>query len=360
MQAFKETYEAILLNDAIMQVFCEADKAESVRCMVAFCAKMIEEIHNDKDQIEAFWPENKRAATVIKPILERAVRFYRLVLTLFQHEAQGFEDDSDDVIYYLKFSGKDLFEKTLKKLLTADKPDTDAGISAEGSTVLRNLVKDVVKTAASSKILGPKMQTIKQAMDVAASAGQDASTCSDLLSLLVEAAQYVPDFRDGLRKGKTLDFEKSLKAGLLDAVHKIVHVSGDSGTSTITSDQIAKLEKGLSWMEEDQHVLAAQGALKTFATKHNSAIAIKDLMVWATSFSQDAVKNQGSIMKLDGYNQLRDILLKSDKNKKGLPQEVKVALGPAIYEMLKDIVLHVSCQIEWKIFQPIGLSGLSP
>lgn len=295
MQAFKETYEAILLNDAIMQVFCEADKAESVRCMVAFCAKMIEEIHNDKDQIEAFWPENKRAATVIKPILERAVRFYRLVLTLFQHEAQGFEDDSDDVIYYLKFSGKDLFEKTLKKLLT-----------------------------------------------------------------VVEAAQYVPDFRDGLRKGKTLDFEKSLKAGLLDAVHKIVHVSGDSGTSTITSDQIAKLEKGLSWMEEDQHVLAAQGALKTFATKHNSAIAIKDLMVWATSFSQDAVKNQGSIMKLDGYNQLRDILLKSDKNKKGFPQEVKVALGPAIYEMLKDIVLHVSCQIEWKIFQPIGLSGLSP
>ncbi len=346
VQDFRETYEAILMNDAIMKVFCEADSPESLRCILAFCAKMIEAIHNDKEKMEAFWAENNSAAATraIKSTIERAARFYRMVLTLFQHEAQGFEEDSDHVIYYLQFSGKDMFEKTVKKILSVDNPAPDAGISAQASSTLRGLVKDVVRTAASSKILGPKMQTIKQAMDVAATAdGPDASISSDVLHLLVEAAQYVRDFREGLRKGKTVDFEKSLRAGLLDAVHKVTHGSGVSGTSTITSDQIAKLENGLRWLEEDQHVLSAQGSLKAFATKHNSAIANKDLLVWATEFSQDAVKNQGVTRKLDKYNQLRDILLKSDK--KGFPEEVKVALAPAIYEMLKDIVLQASCQI---------------
>ena len=343
MQGLKDAYEALMLNDNILQLLCNAHEVTSLVALIAFSKAMFETIHSEQDQIQTFCQSNVKVQELIKPVIDRSLRFHKTVLALFQAEAIGFAEESHDVISFLNFTGKDVFEKAVKKILSLDSPEQDSSMKQEACTFLRKLVKDVVKTAASTKILLPKMQTMKAALESLEMEHVEIET-------LLEAGHMVPQFRDGLRKGMSEDFEKTLKSCLLEHVATIVK-AGDAGTSTITSDQLAKLDKSLQLMEEDQHILAAQGSLRQFASKHNSSLAIRDLREWGQEFVKEALQNSSTVLNIKKFGQLRDILVKCVGKK--LPTELKSSTGAAVYYMLKDVILHVPC----RALGVIGVAG---
>ena len=343
VQGLKDAYEALMLNDNILQLLCNAHEVTSLVALLAFSKAMFETIHSEQDQIQTFCQSNVKVQELIKPVIDRSLRFHKMVLTLFQAEAIGFAEESHDVISFLNSTAKDVFEKAVKKILSLDSPEQDSSMKQEACTFIRKLVKDVVKTAASTKILLPKMQTMKAALEME----------HVEIETLLEAGHMVPQFRDGLRKGMLEDFEKTLKSCLLEHVATVMK-AGDAGTSTITSDQLAKLDKSLQLMEEDQHILAAQGSLRQFASKHNSSLAIRDLREWGQEFVKEALQNSSTVLNIKKFGQLRDILLKCVG--KGLPTELKSSSGSAVYYMLKDVILHVPCRA-LGVIGVIGVEG---
>lgn len=290
---------------------------------------MLKVIFDEEAKIEAFYSSHEKIRDLIKPIICRATTFFKMVLTLVQEKE--FEQDPDAVIHYINYTGKSVFERCIKRILTSEKPDGDSSLTQAGCNILRAYVRDIVKTAASSKVLGPQMEWLLTQIE---------NEHVDL-RVLLESAKKIPQFREGLRRGQTTEFENKLKGSLLQAVKKLT-AEDSAGVSTLTSEELALLDNALRALETpgemDAQILAAQDKLRKWATTHNAHIALRDLYEWAIGFTNAAKAAPNVIIETDKISKVRDVLLKCQS--KPFSAELKTCCNFAVYYLLADVVLQ--------------------
>lgn len=130
-----------------------------------------------------------------------------------------------DVQHFRKYKGPDIFEKMVKVSFSKD------------DSFWRSAYDEVVRTAASSRLAAPKIETIKNLL------ATDVADLATKVQGLCQAAKDLHEIKPGLRKGSVEELEKELHG-------KIMKVSSDimkgkaTAVRSITVDAILGVLKG--------------------------------------------------------------------------------------------------------------------
>ncbi len=263
-----------------------------------------------KDLKEHVWPEIQRIGEAIF----RVSKFCKCILFLLN---QDFPSECKDdgassiahVLWFTQYTGKLVFEKAVRQALTAD------------ASYFNTLIQDVMKTAASSKALEPKLIDLRKLLrkDDMRLTFEDIMSCLGLLE----------EVKNGMRRGAVESEEKDF-LGKLFAMGKVLLET--PGACDVSNAYVKALLKGLGTFEEKPGVMDMLKTIEKFMTSNASTMASNDL----TSFLEGVIKSREL-----GLGQLSTLVKQCDRS------DISTTLLNKMDEYLLEIAQWVSGQARW-------------
>ena len=234
--------------------------------VTALACELLVSIRQRRDDLDELKQHPWQEVRAIHEALMRIERFCKCMLHLLNvpfHNAR----DSDStpainhVLWFTQYSGKLIFERSMKQVLT-------------GSEYYKALIQDVIKTAASTRTLEPKLAALRASLE------------KDGLSLenIVEISDLISQLEAGMRRGAVEKEKGKFLIKLQENGKEILNVPVDAGTSSL----LKGLLKGLSRFEQVPGVPDMKQNLEQHMTAHHSSMASMEL----TALLEHAIANR--------------------------------------------------------------------
>ena len=219
-----------------------------------------------KDLNQHAWPEVQGIAEAVF----RVSKFCKCILFLLNKNLpHDYKDDGASsivhVLWFTQYTGKLVFEKAIRQALTADE------------SYYNTLIQDVMKTAASSKALEPKLINLRKLLQK----DDKNLTFEDILS----CAGLMEEVKHGMRRGAVKNEEKDLVRKLFAVSDALLETPGDCDVSNA---YVKAILKGLGMFEEEPGVLDMLKRIEKFMTSNATTMASNDL----SSFLEDMIKSR--------------------------------------------------------------------
>ena len=261
----------LLTHDVWLGLLNHCANPNHKKALTFFCRSFLMEISTDD------WKAFTKTSEVPKElfaIFEQTASWCKAVCNLFEVEVPGVDCSAADVLQWTQSKGRDTWQVAFKSMLTQDEPaesakGEDGKVRAESRSLLKSLVSDTVKTAASSVEHLPKMKTAEATLLGMQMTLEDAGLKPGFLEhQLHSITSILPDLRKQLRAGATKGLEKSLKNFLVTLASKIAA----SKAPEIHSEDLHVLMEGLKFFNPDAQCCEKQSLLIEWAGKHNATL----------------------------------------------------------------------------------------
>jgi hypothetical protein len=204
----------------------------------------------------------------IKDAVGRIVMVCRCLLALLVPRASYLECNATHVSHILRYKGSETMEQTLRLSLTT-------------TTFWIDMTTELTKTAGSTEMLKPRMETSLNLMTSAAFS----------MEHLADAVDLLPTLREGMRPGATLQFEDVLVDKVMAAAGAVV------GSSTVTSTcsrDIKAIDAGMALLAARPGVIDMKNKLEKWTKLRHSDLAaqfVEEMLDRANSVVGDSLPN---------------------------------------------------------------------
>ncbi|CAE7364046.1 unnamed protein product, partial [Symbiodinium sp. CCMP2456] len=240
-----------LASDTVIDLFCKLKDTDAQRLLLTFFKSFLSALQNNPgwDELLGF--------PSLQPVRDSVQSFKRFVscvheLVQADHEVRSFEG----IQYFLKYKGTSPWERTICNILTKPERSDAEGSAKEARAHLRDLVEDALKTSASSLKFEPTFLLCMEKLKAELPSIQD----------LKFAAENLPGFREGLRKGRAQSMENMLVQKLSAAAASVFR---KTTADDISSEDVDSLVALLKKYAQHSDCFDAANQLVQWATKHN-------------------------------------------------------------------------------------------
>lgn len=247
--------------------------------------KAQEEAQEELDQLRNHpWAEVKEISETTK----RIARFCRCIRLLCNKDDAA-DSDIKDLLYFTQYKGNLMFEKNTRTSLTSD------------DGFYKDQVNEVIKTAASTKTLAPKLDQLKELLGKK-SVGQNE---------INKSFQLLDEVRTGMRKGATDAQAQELLDKLSELAENMMQNPSD------VSEGLAKtILDGLDKFSDQPGVLDLSTQLKEFMVSNQGKLASNELMAYLAEVQRtrefDATTLSKVVQSCDGSSIAEDLLASLD------------------------------------------------
>ncbi len=219
----------------------ESGDAERLQKLCKSYLTNLGNIQEELDEVKAHpWDEIKQVYEAAR----RIEKFCKCMLLLCNDSTAA--GCIHDVLWFKNYKGTNLFEKTVKQCLGA------AGF-------FKDQVAEVVKTAASTKSLEPKLKQLQELLRKKDLNQGDLLLCLNLLS----------EVQSGMRKGAVELESKSL----MERICKMAENTMASSASSISESFVQTILDGLERFNEHPGILDMSTQLQSFMTHNQGTLA---------------------------------------------------------------------------------------
>lgn len=219
----------------------ESGDSERLKKLCKSYVNNLENVQEELDEVKAHpWEEIKQVHEAVK----RIERFSKCMLLLCNDSIA--DGCIHEVLWFKNYKGSNLFEKTVKQCLGA------AGF-------FKDQVAEVVKTAASTKSLEPKLKQLQELLRKKDLKQSDLLQCLNLLS----------EVQSGMRKGSVASESK----GLTERLCKMAEDTMASSASDISESFVQTILDGLERFNEHPGIIDLSTQLQSFMTSNQGILA---------------------------------------------------------------------------------------
>ena len=244
------------------------------------------------------------------------------------------EQSVESVQYFLQYKGPGIFQKAVSAILTRDVDAQGKKVKStvESRVIIHKLVQDTMRTAASSKVQLPQMESLMKELSV-----QRPRT-----SVMKEAWEKLPSFKSGLREGACKPFEDLLLKVAVKKAQDILAAGADKPQDVprISSRDMSILLAVLKEYPREAGILDLQTNLLKWAKQHNDILAGHELQSLLEDFivaNKKCAGKRGSFTSLD-VNQVKEAVQRCGGK---IPSNCEQWVHAATYLHLKAAVDHV-------------------
>lgn len=255
-------------------------------------------------------------------------KFCSAVATILQ--LRGVTPDPDSISFFTGYKGPGMFEKAVQAILTRDVDPSQKKIEgvAQSREQIHMMVRDAMRTAASSKIQQPKFDALMTKLEV-----EDPE-----FSDLQDAWEQFESFRTGLREGAVKPME--------ELMIKVAKAKGDmllaapEGELPFSSRNLSLLLAVLKEFPKEAGIIDLQTQVMKWARGHDEALAaseVKSLLVDFIDANKQQAGKRGTFHPMDA-SRLRDAMSKCHKK---LPDGLDATVHACLFLYLQSALDHV-------------------
>lgn len=236
-------------------LFTLLEKGKEGKDVMQILAKeFLDAVHQRRAELAELRTHQWQSVQSVFEAVSRVARLCKCMLHVFNVPYNHVGDVTapvNHVLYFWQYGGKEVFERSIRKVLTQ-------------SEWLSGLINEVIKTAASTKSLEPKMAALQAIIK-----------CDSLsLENIKQASELIVELEGGMRRG-ALNNEKNQFLVKLQSVGKeILKNPVDPSTNSL----VKAVLKGLCKFHDKPGVLDLKKDLETYMGTHQSAMASMELI----------------------------------------------------------------------------------
>ena len=285
--------DGIISGFGCSSLFAMLEAGEAASDSIALLAeKVLETINDNSAEIQELQQHPWKQVKGVAEALLRVQKFSKCILHLLnKNYISDGQPAINNVLAFTQYVGKSIFEKATKAALTTDGYYND-------------LVSEVVRTAASTKTLQPKLAKVQKHLE---------SEMELNLDTMTAIADGLAELRNGMRKGSL----KAMDSLFLSKLRILADQIMVSQPITASNVFVKAVMKSLAMYEKEPGVLDVCQNMQKFMTNNRSLMASSDLL----NFVESAVKDRD----LDPAA-LKDLVKKCDRT----------SLGPALLENMEE------------------------
>lgn len=258
--------------------------------------------------------------------------YCRCIATLLQ--LRDVETDASSVQYFASYKGPGVFEKAIQSILTKEVDSQGKKVKAvvESRELIQKMFKDVVRTAASTKVQQPQFEAVMDAL----------RSHSPKMAVLQEAWEKLPSFKTGLREGACKPLEDELVKVAKSKAEAILEETAkgkDGKLPKISSKDLNILLCVLKEFPKEAGIVDLQTKLMKWAKNHNSTLArneLENLLVDFIELNCQSAGKRGKFIAMD-INVVREAVQKCGNK---IPDTVGNLVHGAVYIYLKAAEDH--------------------
>lgn len=255
--------------------------------------------------------------------------FAKCVGTLLQLE--GVEQSVESVQYFVSYKGPGIFQKAVSAILTRDVDAQGKKVKStvESRVIIHKLVQDVMRTAASSKVQLPQMESIMKGLSVE----------KPRTSVMKEAWEKLPSLKSGLREGACKPLEDLLLKVVVKKSQDIV-VAKTEDKPSISSRDMNILLAVLKEYPREAGIIDLQTNLLKWAKQNNELLAAHEMQSLLEDFivaNKASTGKRGSFTSLD-VSQVKEAVQRCNGK---IPSVCEQWVHAATYLHLNAAVNHV-------------------
>ena len=294
--------DGIISGFGSSSLFSLLEAGEPASASIALLAeKVLERIKENSADIEQNQQHPWKQVRAVSDALVRIQRFCKCMLHLLNKNFDSNDQPAiNNVLAFTQYVGKSIFEKATKAALTTD-------------GYYSGLVSEVVRTAASTKTLQPKLASLQKLLESKQELNLDSITT---------IADGLEELRQGMRKGSL----KSLDSLFLEKLRILAEEIMVLQPITASSAFVKAVMKGLAMYEKEPGVIDVSQNIQKFMTSNKSLMASGDLLKLVENAVKDRDLNPAA---------LKDLVKKCDRT------SISPALLQNMEEYLHDLLVVV-------------------
>lgn len=254
--------------------------------LVGLCTSFIFQVDKMQEELDSLrnhpWAEMK----AVSEAAGRIAKFCKCFLLLCNKA--GSAASVQDVLYFQQYKGVLLFEKTVRNCLAAD-------------GVFKDQVAEVIKTAASSRSLMPKLTELGQVLAKQSWKQDDILRAMNLLATV----------QAGMRKGATDSESKSLMDRLCKMADETMACPHD-----VSEGLAGAISQGLEKFNDQPGILDKISQFSSFMTEHQGTLASNELSSYLEKVKAEREVSPGDLasilQKCDASTMVDSLLEKFD------------------------------------------------
>lgn len=243
--------------------------------------------------------------------LSKSMLWARCICNLLSVDQSKCKTSPKDVIYFLEYSGRAWFEKSMQQLL--QKP----------GTFWTDMAQEVIRTGASSELLQTELRDFQDALNAEAMfKDKDATTLGNMI------AKY-EKLSAGMRQSALTEVSSTLCSLLLKEASSTVDSTGSLALS-ISSAYIDGLIRGINLFPKVPGALSAINNLQKFMTSEKQNMAVADFLeIMTKSLKPDC--------KIIDMAEVKDVISKMAGPASLLTRECFKFIDGFLHKMLKQL-----------------------
>ena len=310
-------------SDMLLTAFKDAKDAKMRNIVAGACVQFMKH-----------W-DSADKALLQKPLLDnygQFATFCRCVAELFL--VPGISCSAKDVSFFADYAGPSAFARSIKTALRpradekADKKLTES--EKVNRQFLADVLADCLRTAGTAPALQPSFEKALSIMDNAQSAS-------------LEELQFVfaklPEFKSGLRKGKSNPLEARLAKVIMTQANSLMD---DPANSNVTTTKLQFMATVLNKFANQPGCLDTHAKLTEWSTAYAGKVAQQDVFEWACAFVEGRKKSERTGAEYAGPP-VDAATLTASLRKCGttVSDKLRPELMSATYFLLRDFLVEV-------------------
>ena len=319
-------------SDVIIDLFCSVAEPSFRKLLLEFGKAFCQNLEDNP-----LW-EKVKACKRLWPVQANVARFEKFMECVNEMlQADDERRSYASFMFFMKYKGLDVFEKTICNVLTKPERQDAAPGSIARRRFIHEMVEDTVRTAASTKLLEPDFMLSMDKMQAEGPSVDD----------LVFVDGKLDEFNKGLRSGRAVTLLKLFREKLLSTVERVQR----GELTSLSADEVDSLVRVLQKHSRVSEILDAMNSLVAWIGKHNNRLYQEKLCRLVKQYLDGAAEGI-SIFKIADFQTLKQVVSKSDGNKKDktekpcVNQELMQQLPLAVFNLLHQ-GLQEAASVRW-------------